>query len=108
MDDGDEGINYCTKKLWKHHKIMMIYCVCSCVDDDHPQVNLLSMSIVSPGRLDMDITLRSLSSTYKNHLFTLKEGSKYKLKFTFMVKHNIVSGLTYVHTVWKGNSFTQQ
>ena len=66
----------------------------------HPQVNLLSMSIVSPGRLDMDITLPS-SSTYKNHLFTLKEGSKYNLKFTFMVRHNIVSGLAYVHTVWK-------
>ena len=91
----------------------MIYCVSSCIDDEdvHPQVNLVSMSIVSPGRLDMDIILPALS-TYKNHLFTLKEGSKYNLKFTFVVRHNIVSGLTYVHTVWKsgikGNVFTVQ
>nr|KJB42332.1 hypothetical protein B456_007G148600 [Gossypium raimondii] len=34
-------------------------------------------------------------------LFTLKEGSRYQLKLTFSVLHNIVSGLTYSNTVWK-------
>ncbi|KAK4492459.1 hypothetical protein RD792_003268 [Penstemon davidsonii] len=34
-------------------------------------------------------------------LFTLKEGSEYRLKLTFSVLHNIVSGLSYTNTVWK-------
>lgn len=34
-------------------------------------------------------------------LFTLKEGSQYRLKLTFSVLHNIVSGLIYSNTVWK-------
>ncbi|KAF3571633.1 hypothetical protein F2Q69_00060705, partial [Brassica cretica] len=33
--------------------------------------------------------------------FTLKEGSKYTLVFTFRVTNNIVSGLRYSNTVWK-------
>lgn len=40
--------------------------------------------------------------------FTLKEGSKYSLQFSFKVSNNIVSGLKYTNTVWKtgvkGNS----
>ncbi|KAH7517417.1 hypothetical protein FEM48_Zijuj09G0061300 [Ziziphus jujuba var. spinosa] len=35
-------------------------------------------------------------------LFTLREGSEYRLKLKFSVLHNIVSGLTYSNTVWKG------
>lgn len=35
-------------------------------------------------------------------LFKLKEGSEYRLKLAFTVLHNIVSGLTYTNTVWKG------
>nr|GMD66892.1 rho GDP-dissociation inhibitor 1-like [Ipomoea batatas] len=35
-------------------------------------------------------------------LFTLKEGSEYQLKLAFTVMHNIVSGLAYTNTVWKG------
>lgn len=34
--------------------------------------------------------------------FTLKEGSEYRLKLAFTVLHNIVSGLAYTNTVWKG------
>lgn len=35
-------------------------------------------------------------------LFSLREGSRYQLKLKFSVLHNIVSGLTYSNTVWKG------
>ncbi|KVI12345.1 Immunoglobulin E-set [Cynara cardunculus var. scolymus] len=35
-------------------------------------------------------------------LFTLKEGVHYRLKLSFTVLHNIVSGLTCINTVWKG------
>ncbi|KAI5066311.1 hypothetical protein GOP47_0018935 [Adiantum capillus-veneris] len=69
-------------------------------DGVDPEVKVQSLSIISPGRQDIVINLPS-SSSYKTHLFTLKEGSLYSLKFTFSVRHNIVSGLTYVHTVWK-------
>lgn len=69
-------------------------------DGVDPEVKVLSLSILSPGRQDIVINLPS-SSTYKTHLFTLKEGSFYRLKFAFSVHRNIVSGLTYVHTVWK-------
>ena len=34
-------------------------------------------------------------------LFSLKEGSQYRFKLTFTVKHNIVSGLAYSNTVWR-------
>ncbi|CAI0440106.1 unnamed protein product [Linum tenue] len=33
--------------------------------------------------------------------FTLKEGCRYSLLFTFEVKNNIVCGLRYTNTVWK-------
>eukprot|EP00250_Pteridium_aquilinum_P016987 c23396_g1_i1 orf=394-1191(-) len=69
-------------------------------DGVDPEVKVLSLSILSPGRQDIVINLPS-SYSYKNHLFTLKEGSLYSLKFAFSVRRNIVSGLTYVHTVWK-------
>lgn len=69
-------------------------------DGVDPEVKVLSLSILSPGRQDIVINLPSLSN-YKTHLFTLKEGSLYSLKFAFSVDRNIVSGLTYVHTVWK-------
>lgn len=38
----------------------------------------------------------------KGPWFSLKEGSRYRLKFTFQVNNNIVSGLKYTNTVWKG------
>ena len=65
-----------------------------------PEVRVLGLSIVSNGRPDIVIPL-PLPPKPKSHLFTLKEGSTYNIKLTFSVHRNIVSGLTYVHTVWK-------
>ncbi|KAJ0967829.1 hypothetical protein J5N97_024746 [Dioscorea zingiberensis] len=45
------------------------------------------------GRVDLSIVL--------GLWFTLKEGSQYKLKFTFSVSNNIVSGLRFNNKVWK-------
>eukprot|EP00249_Psilotum_nudum_P006336 c19648_g2_i1 orf=1375-2124(+) len=63
-----------------------------------PQVKLLSLTILSPDR--PDITLLFPLAT-REHLFTLKEGTPYNFKFTFIVRHNIVCGLTFLHAVWK-------
>ena len=65
-----------------------------------PEVRVLGLSILSNGRPDIVIPL-PLPPKSKSHLFTLKEGSAYNIKFTFSVRRNIVSGLTYIHTVWK-------
>ncbi|KAG6639108.1 hypothetical protein I3843_10G075400 [Carya illinoinensis] len=65
-----------------------------------PEVKILSLEIKSPGR--SDIILPIPESGKPNGLwFTLKEGSRYSLKFTFQVNNNIVSGLRYTNTVWK-------
>lgn len=66
----------------------------------HPEVSILSLSIVCEGRSDIVVHL-PLQANFRGHLFTLKEGSSYRLKFNLLVRRNIVSGLTYLHTVWK-------
>ncbi|KAJ3694649.1 hypothetical protein LUZ60_000026 [Juncus effusus] len=65
-----------------------------------PEVTILSLSIVSPGRADIVLPL-PVELNSKGVWFTLKEGSPYKLKFSFAVTNNIVSGLRYTNTVWK-------
>ncbi|KAJ4753138.1 Rho GDP-dissociation inhibitor 1 [Rhynchospora pubera] len=64
------------------------------------EVKILSLSIVSPGRADIVLPL-PVELNSKGVWFTLKEGSHYKLRFSFSVSNNIVSGLRYTNTVWK-------
>ncbi|KAF8391642.1 hypothetical protein HHK36_023949 [Tetracentron sinense] len=65
-----------------------------------PDVKILSLSILSPGRPDLVLTIPEAGNP-KGLWFTLKEGSRYSLKFSFRVSNNIVSGLKYTNTVWK-------
>ncbi|KAK6918771.1 Rho protein GDP-dissociation inhibitor [Dillenia turbinata] len=65
-----------------------------------PEVKILSLSIFSPGRPDIVLSIPEAGNP-KGLWFTLKEGSQYSLKFSFLVKNNIVSGLKYTNTVWK-------
>ncbi|KAK7306645.1 hypothetical protein VNO77_44597 [Canavalia gladiata] len=65
-----------------------------------PEVKITSLSIVSPGRDDIVLPIPE-DGKPKGLWFTLKEGSHYRLKFTFEVSNNIVSGLKYINTVWK-------
>ncbi|CAK8564439.1 unnamed protein product [Lathyrus sativus] len=65
-----------------------------------PEVKFLSLAIKSEGREDMILPVPETGNP--NGLwFTLKEGCRYRLMFTFQVNHNIVSGLKYTNTVWK-------
>ncbi|CAH8389027.1 unnamed protein product [Eruca vesicaria subsp. sativa] len=67
-----------------------------------PVVKIMNLTIRSPDREDMVLTIpENGKSTSKGPWFTLKEGSKYTLVFTFRVNNNIVSGLRYSNTVWK-------
>uniref|UniRef100_A0A0E0K4I1 Rho GDP-dissociation inhibitor 1 n=1 Tax=Oryza punctata TaxID=4537 RepID=A0A0E0K4I1_ORYPU len=65
-----------------------------------PDVKIMSLAILSPGRPDIFLPL-PVEPNAKGVWFTLKEGSLYKLKFTFSVSNNIVSGLRYTNAVWK-------
>lgn len=93
-DKEDESL-----KRWKEQLLGRIQ-LDSIEEGVDPEVTLMSLIIMSEARPDIVVQL-PLTSNYKSHLFTLKEGSVYNLKFTFVVRRNIVSGLTYVHTVWK-------
>lgn len=65
-----------------------------------PDVKILSLAIKSPGRPDIFLPVPE-SGNPKGLWFSLKEGSRYSLKFTFQVNNNIVLGLKYKNTVWK-------
>ncbi|KAF3785834.1 Rho GDP-dissociation inhibitor 1 [Nymphaea thermarum] len=59
-----------------------------------PEVTFLTIGIVI-------FYLSAIERNHSNVLFTLKEGSNYRLKLTFRV-NNIFSGLTYSNAIWKG------
>ncbi|XP_045816323.1 rho GDP-dissociation inhibitor 1-like isoform X1 [Trifolium pratense] len=65
-----------------------------------PEVKFLSLAIKSGDRDDIILPVPETGNP-EGLWFTLKEGSKYRLMFTFQVNHNIVSGLKYTNTVWK-------
>ncbi|KAF9606906.1 hypothetical protein IFM89_029505 [Coptis chinensis] len=78
-----------------------------CVEEDlndqmEPEVKFHSIGIISDDCGETTTQLPVNRSQSSGVLFTLKEGSDYRLKLTFTVQQNIVSGLRYSNTVWKG------
>ncbi|XP_022761019.1 rho GDP-dissociation inhibitor 1-like [Durio zibethinus] len=69
-------------------------------ESKEPEVKILSLSILCPGRSDIIMPI-PFASKPKSSLFILREGSRHRLKFSFIVSNNIVSGLKYTNTVWK-------
>ncbi|KAL5542835.1 hypothetical protein UlMin_010545 [Ulmus minor] len=69
-------------------------------ESKEPEVKILSLTIQRQGRPDLVLPLPFTESTKKS-MFTLKQGNRYRLKFTFTVSKNIVSGLKYTNCVWK-------
>jgi len=65
-----------------------------------PSVKILSLAIKAADRPDIVLAIPE-GGNPKGMWFTLKEGSRYSLMFTFLVENNIVSGLKYTNTVWK-------
>ncbi|CAK9324874.1 unnamed protein product [Citrullus colocynthis] len=65
------------------------------------EVKILSLTIQCPGREDLVLPLPFTKTSKSSSLFSLKEGSPYRLRFNFFVAGNIVSGLKYTNTVWK-------
>jgi hypothetical protein len=88
------------KKISPLRAVKFLLYVSSIAETLDPDVKILSLSIVSPGRSDIVLPIPE-DGNPKGLWFTLKEGSKYRLKFSFQVSNNIVSGLKYTNTVWK-------
>ncbi|KAK8489634.1 hypothetical protein V6N13_028056 [Hibiscus sabdariffa] len=65
-----------------------------------PEVKIESLSLVCPGRPDIVLPV-PFASQPKSSLFVLREGCRYRLKFSFTVSDNVVSGLKYTNTAWK-------
>ncbi|XP_055822201.1 rho GDP-dissociation inhibitor 1-like [Solanum dulcamara] len=65
-----------------------------------PKVQEPKLYIICPGRPDLELS-EPFFSTPKECLFTLKEASRYKLKFSFIVSNNVVYGFKYINTTWK-------
>ncbi|KAL6208813.1 hypothetical protein ACLB2K_019758 [Fragaria x ananassa] len=87
-------------RRWKQK---LLGCLESDLDGQmEPEVKFHSISIVSDDFGEINTPLPIDENQIGRVLFTLKEGSEYRLKLTFSVLHNIVSGLTYSNTVWKG------
>ncbi|KAL2487953.1 Rho GDP-dissociation inhibitor 1 [Forsythia ovata] len=77
-----------------------------CLESDlngqmEPEVKFQSIGIISSDFGELNSPLPITEDQSKRVLFSLREGSDYRLKLTFTVLHNIVSGLAYTNTVWK-------
>lgn len=77
-----------------------------CLESDlngqmEPEVKFQSIGIISSDFGELISPLPIADDQRKRVLFSLREGSDYRLKLTFTVLHNIVSGLAYTNTVWK-------
>lgn len=69
-------------------------------ENSEPEVKIVSLTILIADRPDMVLPIPFVPND-KGYAFALKEGTRYRLKFSFVVSNNIVSGLKYSNTVWK-------
>ncbi|RWV91015.1 hypothetical protein GW17_00046726, partial [Ensete ventricosum] len=65
-----------------------------------PDVRIQDLTILTSERPDLVLPIPFVPDA-KGFAFALKDGSRYRLKFSFTVCNNIVSGLRYTNTVWK-------
>ncbi|CAJ1900091.1 unnamed protein product [Sphenostylis stenocarpa] len=94
-DKEDESL-----RRWKEK---LLGCLESDLDGQlDPEVKFHSIGILSEDFGELVTPLPVDHNRNGCTLFTLREGSRYQLKLKFSVLHNIVSGLTYSNTVWKG------
>ncbi|MED6206843.1 hypothetical protein PIB30_030403 [Stylosanthes scabra] len=94
-DKEDESL-----RRWKEK---LLGCLESDIDGQlDPEVKFHSIGIVSEDFSEIVTPLPVDEHHSGRNLFTLREGSHYQLKLKFSVLHNIVSGLAYSNTVWKG------
>ncbi|KAL2916789.1 rho GDP dissociation inhibitor [Polyrhizophydium stewartii] len=71
---------------------------------DPRKVIVLALSLEVAGRPDVSIDLSSPEAikALETNVLTIKEGVEYRLKVTFKIQHDVVSGLKYLHVVKRG------
>ncbi|KAM4890325.1 GDIR1 inhibitor, partial [Chaetorhynchus papuensis] len=96
LDKDDESL--------RKYKEALLGAVTVNADPNAPNVVVTKLTLVcatAPGPLELDLT-GDLES-YKKQAFVLKEGVEYRIKISFRVNREIVSGLKYIqHTFRKG------
>ncbi|KAK3032462.1 hypothetical protein RJ639_037275 [Escallonia herrerae] len=93
-DKDDESL-----RRWKEQLLGGVH-VRAVEEVQEPDVKILSLTILSPGRPDIVLQIPE-SGNPKGLWFTLKEGSHYHLRFSIKVSNDIVCGLRYTNTIWK-------
>ncbi|KAM0935793.1 putative Rho protein GDP-dissociation inhibitor [Dioscorea sansibarensis] len=94
MDKDDESL-----RRWKEQLLGSVD-LSDVGDVAEPEVKIESLTIVTPDRPEVVLPIPFVPNA-KGYAFCLKDGSRYRLKFSFTVANNIVSGLRYTNTVWK-------
>lgn len=79
---------------------VVVWFVLFCAEAQEPDVKVLSLTIISAGRSDIVLQIPETGNP-PGLWFTLKEGSKYRLRFAIKVSNEIVCGLKYINYVWK-------
>jgi len=92
MDANDESLNKWKASLLKSP---------AGPANDPRRVVIIKMTLEAQGRDDISIQLDTPAAveTARSKVFTIKEGCDYRLKVTFRVQHEIVTGLKYAHVV---------
>lgn len=83
------------ESLVKYKQTLLAGAEAAANDDGGPNVVVEKLSLVVEGRPDVDIDLTGDLKKLKDTPFCIKEGVAYRLKITFRVKREIVSGLKY-------------
>ncbi|XP_072964624.1 rho GDP-dissociation inhibitor 1-like [Typha angustifolia] len=94
MDKDDESL-----RRWKEQLLGSVD-LSNVGEDPDPEVQILDLTILTPERPNLVLPI-PFKRDAKGYAFGLKDGSRYRLKFSFVVSNNIVSGLRYTNTVWK-------
>ncbi|XP_010926646.2 rho GDP-dissociation inhibitor 1 [Elaeis guineensis] len=94
MDKDDESL-----RRWKEQLLGSVD-LNDVGENPDPEVNILDLTILTPDRPNVVLPIPFIPDA-KGFAFGLKDGSRYRLKFSFTVSNNIVSGLRYTNTVWK-------
>ncbi|XP_020587863.1 rho GDP-dissociation inhibitor 1-like [Phalaenopsis equestris] len=94
MDKDDESL-----RKWKEQLLAGVD-LTEVGENPNPEVKIQSITIITPNRPDLVLSIPFIPNA-KGYAFTLKDSSRYRLKFSFTVSNNIVSGLRYTNTVWK-------
>eukprot|EP00842_Homolaphlyctis_polyrhiza_P003976 jgi/Hompol1/457/HPOL_000557-RA len=71
---------------------------------DPRKVIVLALSLEVAGRDDVTIDLSTPEAikALETNVLTIKEGIEYRLKVTFKIQHDVISGLKYLHVVKRG------